>query len=504
MTPPAHATDEGLQLPPDIMELGDNRQLNTALIQQLDHAASRLHAWIASGEKKGGADVRRHVKGFLIGMNVYPRLPLGFRLQALDELAPASKTGDAKIMLAMLATYQHALTQLPGEKYARFRIQIIAHAVNQAIRFYRHCLLGYKVLDVNVINRVLHLSRTGIDTLATAACEAETQLLKDAICRHELIRKIDFFGQTRHVQEQLWQDVHTLTEGLEVYCFDAREKLPALAGTTFLVSNLNRPASPPTVVSRLPEDFSHPAWVIPIQPLLKKARQIRQQYKLLLDRDNQQLYQVEGAQTRDQATALASVQCILDSLGLPRRHGTRQVLAAPQIWLEWNASDAIAAWQSDIRPQHRQAVLWSITDIHEGGMGLECVSEDTVTGDVGALVGIRWSADSSYPSLGFLRWRRSETDGKYRLGIEFFRLGATARKCITAGGNPMRRVIPVLIPSNPENTAIFPVSRLQTGIHFVLLDTDGRAPIRIDEILKAGPNYTVCKISKSDSEVNST
>ncbi len=493
--PPGAPADDGmLQLPPEVMEIGDNRQLSTTLIQQLDQAASQLNAWIAGGERKGADDVRRHVKGFLIGMNVYPRLPLGFRLQALDELAPACRTCDSRIILAMLAAYQQILVQLADEQYAPYRIRIMAHAINHTTRFYRYCLAAYKSLDVRVINRVLRLPRIGTELLTTSGnCETEVRGLKRAICRHELMRRIDFFGQTGRVQEQLWQDVNVLSEEPDVHYFEAGEKLPRMAETAFLVSDLNKPASSPTVVSRLPADVPHATWIIPIQALLGKARQMRQQYRLL-GRDGH----TQGAPAADEATLLASIECILDSLGKPRRHSNRKTQAGRRIWLEWNAGDAIASWQGDVRPQHRQPAPWTIIDIHEGGMGLECTGRDTVRADVGALVGIRWPVKSGHPRLGFLRWRRTGEDGTYRLGIEFFRLDAVVKKCITAGDNPMRRVIPVLFPASAgNNTAIFPVARLRTGTDYVLLDAEGRTPVRITGLMKTGPNYTVCKIEKS-------
>jgi len=490
-----------LELPPEVMEIGDNRQLSTTLIQQLDQAASRLNAWITGGERKGTEDVRRHVKGFLIGMNVYPRLPLGFRLQALDELAPACRTCDSKIILAMLAAYQQILVQLADEKYTPYRIQIMAHAINHTIRFYRYCLAAYISLDVRVINRVLCLPRIGTELLtASGDFETEVRGLKHAICRHELTRRIDFFGQTGRVQEQLWQNLNELSEELDVHYFEAGEQLPHLADTAFLVSNLNKPASSPTVVSRLPPDFPHATWIIPIQALLSKARRTRQQFRLL-GRDGY----MQSAPAADEATLLASIECLLDSLGKPRRNSNRKTQAGQHIWLEWNADDAIASWQDDARSQHRQDAPWTIVDIHEGGMGVECTDRDTVRADVGALVGIRWSAESGYPRLGFLRWRRVREEGTYRLGIEFFRLDAVVKKCITAGSNPMRRVIPVLFPTSTKNNiAIFPVARLRTGTEYVLLDAEGRTPVRITGLMKTGPNYTVCKIEKSGQEIRNT
>ncbi len=484
-------TQPPLQLPSDILEFGDDKQLNASLVQQFDAATTHLNTWLSRQAAAEKGEACRQIKGFLVSLNVYSRLPLGFRLQVLNELAPACKTCDADIILAMLTSYQQVLVYLPGDQ-ARYRPPIVTDALNLVISFYCHCLLAHKMLDTRVIDRAMHLACSEFHSEANQE-DASMIELKQAISRHEFIRKLDFFGQPREVQEHIWLDVNRLAEMVDLHCFGAGQPLPQIEGNAFLVSRLHTPSIRPLTVSNLPKSYPHKTWIFPVQPLINSIHQTRRQHKALL----------EGldADSSEHKHALASAECFLEALSQSDRQQNRQVMAGLQLALEWRAAEAISACLENRPAKNRDRVLWTVSDIHEHGAGMECESSDAVKAEVNSLVGIRWSDNAeNRPRFGFLRWYQSRERGGCRLGIKFFGREVEAKQCVTTGNNSMRRVIPILIPTQEMGkAAIFPLPNLESGTTFEILDHGERRGICIGDILASGPNYVLCLIESVET-----
>jgi len=480
-----------LQFPSEILEFGDDKQLSSSLVQQFDAATTHLNTWLSSQAEAEKDAACRQIKGFLVSLNVYSRLPLGFRLQVLDELANVYETCDADLILAMLTSYQQALVHLPDD-YARYRPPIVTHALNLIISFYYHCLHAHKVLDTRVIDRAMHLAGTEFHADGDQEDASMTEL-KRAISRHEFIRKLDFFGQSREVQKHLWLDVHRLAEKVDPQCFGAGQPLPQMEGNAFLVSNLLTPSVRPLVVANLPKNYAYKIWIFPVQPLINSLHQAKRQHKALLEGlDSSSIEHKHG---------LASAECFLEALSQSGRDQSRENTDGLHVALEWKADDAISACLGNRPTRNRDNILWTISDVHELGAGLECEGADAVKAEINALVGIKWSDNAEdRPRLGFLRWHHTKEQGGCRLGIKFFDREAEVKQCIMTGSDPMRRVIPILIPTKEMGkVAIFPLPNLVPGTTFQLLDRGERKELRIGDVLATGPNYVLCFIETTES-----
>ena len=185
-------TQPSLQLPSEILEIGDDKQLSASLVQQFDTASTHLNTWLSSQAESEKNEACRQIKGFLVSLNVYSRLPLGFRLQVLNELADVYKTCDAD------PPSRHADLLSAGSCPPARRLCPLS-----PIHCHTYSEPGYKFLlplsprPQNTGHKIdrpaMHLASTEFHSDADQEDASMTEL-KQAISRHEFIRKLDFFG----------------------------------------------------------------------------------------------------------------------------------------------------------------------------------------------------------------------------------------------------------------------------------------------------------------------
>ena len=181
-----------------------------------------------------------------------------------------------------------------------------------------------------------------------------------------------------------------------------------------MISNLQTPSMRPIIVSDLPKSYPFKTWIFSVQSLLNTVHQAKRQHKALLEGLDSEL--------TEHKHALASADCFLDALSKSGREKGREDPEGLHVALEWKADDAISACLENRPARNRGKVLWTVSDVHELGAGLECDGDDAVKAEVNSLVGIRWSDHAEdRPKLGFLRWHHAKKEhGGCRLGIKFF------------------------------------------------------------------------------------
>ncbi len=499
--------DTDLRLHPQKLDLGKAELLTDAITLPFVDIEKRLAQYIVGATPEETESLRRSMKTYLGRLNSNPLIPLHFRLKVLNRFERELELFDAEMTAAVLNAHKIAVDMVRNAArtqptYYRIVADMAANAIELAVKLLRYDLEAHRAPAVIATRQVFDLSRLGLAVLPVLGEEAATERdrLQRAVSSHELLRRLDFFGKSKHEQQVIWQELCNHVGVLQPRFFHKGDEPTGMTGATFLVTNFMRPHAAPDVAPRLPAQMEADSIVIPLDEFVDRLVTAVNRVETVL---NDPKLQQQDLHTEESLHAtITGGNAILDAMHAKKRAHERMDYAGVRVILEPRLDKAFveshtALVMSDYEyaPSERtNAAAWSVVDISKGGAQIERVSFDPPEQNVRAMVGINWIPHKNEPMLAFVRWYKEPKPGEQRMGLEFLREKYRLMKgslMATTDEDTMRgRAWPVLVkPGKPEITVIFPDIAVMRGTVFILSDEDRRAHFKVTRVLETGANY---------------
>lgn len=505
--------DTDLRLNPTKLELGKAELLTDALTLPFTDIESRLNQYAIGTSEPEKLMLQKSMKSYLAKLNSNPLIPLSFRLKVLSRFEEELELFDSEMTAAVLNAHkigvdlvQKAARTQPS--YLRILVDMVTNALNLAVKMLRISLENYRAPAVIAVRQAFDLMRLGLAVIPALPADAtsERDKLFKAVCNHEFLRMLDFFGKSHAEQKMTWQELqHHIGILKPVYYRKGEPPENTSGNDTYFVTNTARPNDPAHVETKLPQRFLTDAIVIPMDEFIDRMVTAINRVETVLKNPNLQQNDLHTEEALH--TTIIGGNAILNTLRSKERKFKRDDYAGTRVILEWNAAKALAEAHSAIvlnnyeyAPSERiGAQAWSVINISQTGVGLERISDVPYEQSVGALIGLNWVPHKNEPMLGMIRWIKEPKPGEQRMGIEFFHHHFKLYKGVMIGGGTedmaMTRSWPVLVkPGKPTHTAVFPDCRIFRNMTFLLTYDNKSAHFQVVEIINSGPNYTLCKI----------
>lgn len=514
--------DTDLRLHPQRLELGKAELLTDALTLPFTDIEKRLRKYLAGGSAQENEELRRSMKGYLARLNANPLIPLQFRLRVLRRFESELDLFDAEMTAALLNAHKIAVEMVQQAarshpEYLPIVVDMVAHALELAEQVLSYGLERYRVPAVIATRQAFDLARLGLAVLPALPDSAagEGVRLRQAVCNHELLRRLDFFAKPTSEQRLIRNELKQYTELLQPHYCRKGQPPPELAGRPFMVSHIARPGQVPEVVAKLPERFIGDAIVISLAPFLDKLGAAVKRVEALLASSTEQKRDLHTERAL-LATRTAG-RAALEALQQQQRAVSRQECSVgTSVVLEWKAAKALVEAQSalvmrahEYTPSERaKARAWSVVNVSENGACLERMSFEAPDFGVGALVGLNWLPHSDEPMLGFVRWFKQPKPGEQRMGVEFLREEARLLKGAVVGAgheHQDRRSWPILVRRGTAPlAALIPDTNISRDLSFLLTDAGKSVYCKVKDVLEAGPNFCRCLIDRAQQPESRT
>lgn len=499
--------DTELRLHPQRLNLGKAELLTDAITLPFTDIEGKLNAYAINSSEAERKLLTIGMKSYLGRLNANPLIPISFRMKVLNRFEQELNLFDGEMTAALLNAHKIAIDMVQSEarkesRYYAPLVEMIGNAVEMAVKILQLTLEQYRATPVIATRQFFELARLGLEVAAAldAQFKPMARQLITAICRHELLRAIDFFSKTVAQQHMIIRELEYHISLLQAHYCRQSSPLPASASNASLLTNMSRPNDPPQLMQKIQGSLPFDAIIIPVDALIQRLHTaVAHIESLHKNRDWQrnQLHTEEAI-----LTTQVGGHAILDALTIrPQR---RQRISYPNthVTFEWNSLKSFlqkAAQQSETDRTDQQ---WRLIDSEDAGICVERLHGDVKLSDaVGCIVGINWFPDSGEAKLGFVRWMKQSRNAEQRLGIELFRQPVKVVQAnIESGSKAMnaKRSWPLLIlPANGSLTAWFPENRVYRNMVFIIRNGDKNIHFKIKKIIESGPNYCKCTVVRA-------
>ena len=504
--------DTDLRLHPLRMKLGKYELLTDSLVRPFNDIEKQLKRYVTDASSDEAERLRKEMKKYLARLNASTEIPLDFRLKVLNLFEKELELFDGEMTAAVLNAHkigvelvQQAAKSDPS--YYKYLVEMVSNAIELAIKLLLQSLERYQTPAVIATRQFFDLARLGLHVAMVLKEKDKTvkQRLYKAVCNHEFLRSLDFFGKTVAQQQLTWRELQNhVSEREPIFC-KSGESPPEFKSKSLMVSNVNRPHERARITETLPDTLTNDSIIIPLDEFLNRLHAAMQRVRNVLHSSDMQKIDLHTEEAI-QSTLIGGTG-IINALHTEEREVRRPCGSEMRIVLEWDAAKAFVissvATGGDNESLPSYANPWSATDISKGGIGLERMQGKPLTNTVGSLVGLKWLGNDGMPTLGFVRWFKEPKAGEQRLGIEFLRGQFQVAQCTILGGSSDLshvRTWPLLVrPGKGSVTAIFPFPNTVKGMTFSLSFNHIDRHFKVAKILNAGPNTTICSIVQAES-----
>jgi len=527
--------DTDLRLHPQQLTLGNAELLTDALRLPFTDIESRLGHYVLGATETEKTRLRSSMKNYLGRLNANPHIPLKFRLNVLNRFEQELDLFDAEMTVAVLNAHKVgvALVQEAARldnSYFPMLVEMVANAIELAIKLLRIDLQHYRAPAVIVTRQFFELAKLGLE-VATSLHQhhaANTARLHKAICNHEFLRRLDFFSQSPHQQQQVWHELQYHIDAIQPFFYRRTETWIHPANDITMLINLNRPHEAGRIISQLSNQSTSQSTktapfdciAIPLDAFIGRLGKGMRSVRQVLSNE---AAQNKALHTEDALeSTMIGGKAILMALKTEKRHSTRSTCPETRVQLNQHLSAAITrVFPSDcideqpVECDPMQA--WNVVNANDNGVCLERIHDQPLSELLGWMVGLDWSFAagkegdaanlSNMAGLGLISWVREHKAGEQRIGIEFFPKPDTGSpfqlaKAIMLGGSKElqeKRTWPILIRSdNNAYKAIFPATNMYKNMTFMVLQGRHKHHFKICNVTMAGSNYSCCDIIPAD------
>lgn len=513
--------DTDLRLHPSKLELGKADLLTDALTLPFTDIEKRLTQYVVGSSSAETEYLRKSMKNYLARLNSNPLIPLHFRLKVLNRFESELELFDAEMTAAVLNAHkigvemvQKAARSEPS--YYKVLVEMVASAVELAVRLLRHSLEAYNAPSVLATRQVFELSKLGLSVMPALKedAEKEKKRLSKAIANHEILRSLDFYGKSKKQQQMVWNELQLHVAILKPYLCRKGDPLPEMQDQTILVTNMARPNDAAKVMDRLPDNRSYDAIVIPLGEYVDRLIMAIDRVERVMNDPSLQQNDLHTEQSL--YTTLIGGNAMLDAMRTKQRQAERTGNAGTRIILNWNIAKSFQDYNTALVMNEYEYApseasnqkAWSIINLSKTGVGLERVDGEPLAMGVGAMVGLSWIPHHGEPMLGFVRWIRQPKTGEQRMGIEFFHGNYKLVKGALVGGgeegNKMRSWPLLIKPGKEHHFVLFPDPKVYKNMAFIVSADGKTAHLKVREIINAGQNYSLCKVSRAEEMASKT
>ncbi|MFQ5345714.1 MAG: hypothetical protein ACE5DZ_07120 [Mariprofundus sp.] len=496
------------------------QQFKAELVHALSDIESKLDHYVLKKTEVDAKDLALSMKSFLKKLNSHQNISLDFRLKVLNRFEQELDLFNAEITGAMFKAHQIAIVLV--QQKARKKpaclpdlIDMIANAIELAVRLLLIDLKQYRVPQMIVTRHVFELARLGLEAASGAGDTIQLQItrLHQMLCNHELLRKLNFFGQPLSHQKKIWQELQHHTRGLKPHLFHHGDSPDDPGCRCLMLINLYKPNQPGRIIDHMPKYIEHDCIIIPLDSFVSSLnRRIRDNETILKDDQKQQemaLHTDKGLE--DILFCDKAILAMFKTGNRPLRYTQSslriQLCLDPRTAIDRTSSDNNFLTGVHHKPENADTSnAWNIVDINRYGVRLERMSSDSLASFPNSMAGLNWfdqgrgrhQKKQFRPGLGFIRWAREYKAGEQCIGIEFLDHSYQLAKAALAQGQ--REIdnipaLPVLIKQDESShSIIFPETSIYNGIRFMVLQNNRRTYLKVKKILVAGQNYTLCKI----------
>ncbi|HKI62765.1 MAG TPA: hypothetical protein VKA31_10765 [Mariprofundaceae bacterium] len=507
--------DADLRLHPSRLELGKAELLTDALTLPFMDIEKRLAQYIAGASPAEAESLRKNMKNYLARLNSNPMIPLHFRLKVLNRFERELQLFDGEMTAAVLNAHkigvdlvQKAARSQPA--YYRVLVEMVTNAIDLAVKILRICMENYQAPAVIATRQVMDLSRLGLSVAPILKDDASSERDRffKAVANFELLRTLDFYGKSLADQKMAWEELQNHTGILKPQFCRKGDKPPIVLDTSLLVTNMSRPNDPAKVLGKLPNPLEYDCIVIPMDAFIDRLITAINRVEGILN--SQEMQRNDLITEESLYTTITGGNAMLNALRIQDRNTTRQGHQGTRVIFEWDLAKAFveahsALVMSDYEYAPSQAAsqaAWTVTNLSQSGTGLERISDAKFKLGVGAMVGMSWIPHRGEPMLGFVRWIKEPKHGEQKMGVEFlhdqFKLVKGA--LLGGGGDELteKRAWPILIKTEKKaNVAFFPDARIFRNMAFAISHQGQSVHLKIDKVIKSGPNFTICHIVKA-------
>jgi len=526
--------DTELRLLPQQLSLGKAELLTDALMLPFTDIENRLGHYALSSSDDETKRLAKSMKNYLGRLNANPHIPLKFRLKVLKRFEQELDLFDAEMTAAVLNAHKIGvmLVQQAARSDNTFYpalVDMIANAIELAVKLLHLNMQQYRAPSVIVTRQFFDLARLGLDISSAMgnAAASKTARLHQAVCNHEMLRKIDFFGNTHARQQQIWLELQCHIGALTPHLYHGGDALANVGNGSFMLINLNRPNDPGLITRHLPNPLEYDCIIIALNKLSERLNKAIHSVEAVLHDQHLQKKALHTEQALE--NTLNGGKAILAALRDEKRSTERTRHADARVQIHFDLTKAITkaftSTKSRLQANRKeaqwdQAKAWNLLDFNQHGICLERMQAEPLSELPGHLVGLDWrfgennlqrvfiawkedmdKNNRQAPALGFIRWAKIMKAGEQRIGIEFFGPGFKLAKAIIAGGDRNmddKRTWPVLIqPGKSSHNIIFPETGVYKHMTFMVLQGHQHAYFKIASITETGLNYARCKMTRA-------
>jgi len=525
--------DVDLRLHPQLQELGRAALLTDALLLPFTDIEKRLAALAFGGSDEEVAQLCRSMKSYLGRLNANPHIPLKFRLEVLNRFEQELDLFDGEMTASVLNAHKIAILMVQekaktASSFYPVLVEMIANAIELSVKLLLLSLNSYRAQTIMATRQFFDLARLGLDVATVTdghRCDG-IQRLHQAICKHELLRRIDFFALPPSLQQRVWQELQCHIKLLHPCYYRQETALPESLQQEALVSNLNRPNNAAQFCLTPQQSMAFDAIIIPVHTFHERLQKASHHARTILQQPHNQSKNLHTEHELE--NTLLGTTTILRALSTKQRSEDRLVRNDIHIALEHIATAGIAkAFEKEPTESNeptdyaiirfgesgkkKQAHPWHIVNMHNNGICLECVSPGVGALVSGSLVGLDWlvpddvetapfagDAIPAWKKLGIIRWVKNSKPGEQSVGIEFLPGDYRLASGMMPGGNKQteaERTWPVLIRQHQgKRTMLLPETGIFRQTSLVIALGDKQAVFKVNQVMHVGNNYTECQI----------
>jgi len=509
--------DTDLRLHPQKLELGKAELLTDALTLPFMDIEKRLNQFVIGSSGTEKLVLQKSMKAYLAKLNANPLIPLNFRLKVLGHFERELELFDSEMTAAVLNAHkigvdlvQKAARSEPG--YYPVLVDMVSNALELAVKMLRIGFEKYQSPAVLTNRQAFDLMRLALSVLPALPKDSisERERLQKVVCSHEFLRMLDFYGKSEAEQKMTWEELQHHVGTLEPKLIRKGDGASELSDESYMATSLIRPNEAAKVISKIPEESIADTIIIPLDKFIDRMVTAINRVETVLQ--SPELQQNDLFTEEALYTTIVGGNAILDTLREKERAANREDYSGTRLILEWDSKKAFKESHTAVvlndyeyAPSQRVDSLgaWSVVNISEQGVGLERISEHGFEHGVGAMVGLSWIPHKGEPMLGTIRWIRETKSGEHRMGIKFLQQKLKLYKGVMLGHGDedinQSRTWPVLIKAGkPHHTAVFPDCKVFKNMTFVLSHDGKGAHFKVLKVMKAGPNFSFCKIAPAD------
>jgi len=513
--------DTDLRLHAQKLDLGKAELLTDALTLPFTDIENRLKQYIVGASAAETEFLRKSMKNYLARLNSNPLIPLHFRLKVLNRFEEELELFDAEMTAAVLNAHkigvemvQKAARSQPS--YYQVLVDMVASAIELAVRLLRHALEQYMSPSVLATRQVFELAKLGLSVVPALKQDSEKEKLRlfKAISNHEILRSLDFYGKSKEKQKMVWMELQHHVGILRPRLCRKDDKAPEFEEQTLLVTSLARPNDAAKVMDKLPNPLLNDCIVIPLDEYVDRLIVAINRVERVLQSPDLQKNDLHTEQSL--WTTIIGGNAMLDGMRNKERQAQRRDTTGTRVILNWDIGKSFHEYNATLvmseyeyaPSEATSSKAWSITNLSNQGVGLERVEGEPLPMGVGSMVGISWIPHRGEPMLGFVRWIKQPKSGEQRMGIEFFSETYRLVRGALVGGSEegtRMRSWPLLIkPGKEFHFVLFPDPKVYRNMAFVISADGKSAHLKVKEIIHSGQNYSLCKVIRAQemSQVN--